>query len=248
MSEFERPSAASGTEPINFRVVASGSLDPTIALDFQQRIIEVLSGMDTLRFSLEISNDELPELTRTGERAEALSPAAQEWLDTDVESLLENSGASSHTKNCLSRNSLTSRRHLLLYGRQRLSDLRGFGVKSMSEVLDIVENNAFGIELLDKPGLDYAVTICKDASQVPGCIYMRTGWDTTTSLAGLAAMSPQEIVKRYIYTRPERKLDNGRWIEEPHSREERKAYRMKAEAFKERAMKLVSEFNRQKTS
>jgi len=256
MRESMETTASSGAEVVNFRIVASGALDPQEALAFQERVLATFHGGDSLQYTVVLGNGELPTDAVSGADSAEKKQELKEWLDADLRTILPDAGISTRTANCLLREGLKTRRHLFLYGKQNLNDIRNFGSQSMAETMRLIKNE-FGMELEDTPGLEYAATISDDISQLPACLYIDTnyrrgsldwGRDTISSLADLLQMPLDTIEDKFVSKRDTRVFVDGRYVENPYTPQEEAEHRERAQDYKNRAEELAARFTELKQS
>lgn len=197
MSELHIPQEGfNSLESIDFRVVASGSLDPSSAAELQRRVCEVFCGIDGLSFSVTVGHGEVSDR----QEIDDVNKEFKQWLDSDLTTSLQEAGVSTRTYNCIGREGIKTFRQALLYGESRISDIRNLGNKSMVEVRQIIENNPFGQTLQKYPSLKYAATICDDISQVPAFFAIDTYGAAYPfdSVGDVLAMPLDDIVKNYV--------------------------------------------------
>lgn len=249
MSEFSEPVSQSvDTEVVDFRVVASGSLNPRNAAELQRRVLEVFSAIDGLSYSVTLGQGEPtePEKEETYEDKEL-----RQWLDTNFLDVLKESRASKRTTNCVGYEKISTVRQALLYGRSRFMDIRNFGVKCMTEIDVALDNNSFGITFQENPSLEYAVTICTDLTQLPAYFAIKSDYlRSNTSIVDILNMPISDIAARYVSKRPvkEYNLHEKQYIENPYTAEEQQRYIDEAIEYKQQAEECGRKFDRIKAA
>jgi hypothetical protein len=89
------------------------------------------------------------------------------WLDTDVVSVWKSLGhEGNRLTNGLKRNKVNNRRDLLVLGKNRVNDFRGFGILAVREAKAIVASKEFDIPWLSDTTPEFVAGFCQNLGQV----------------------------------------------------------------------------------
>lgn len=107
---------------------------------------------------------------------EFIRPDLEVWLDKSIRELVDQAETSDNKigspagrtviHHTLARNGVWTVRNLLVFGKDRLGELRGIGEGLVDVAETITNNNPFGFALKSKPSTEEVRTLCQDLTKV----------------------------------------------------------------------------------
>ena len=158
---------------------------------------------------------------------EFIKPDLEAWLDKSIRELVDQAETSEdkigspigrkviyHT---LARNGVCTVRNLLVFGKDRIGELRGIGEGLVDVAEKITNNNPFGFALKAKPSTAEVRTLCQDLTKVTvGAVFKNHSHTifADLSLAEVIDETPEQLASTKIpeSTKAERSIFRASWI------------------------------------
>ena|GEM_PF-3767295 len=162
--------------------------DPATAEYIKDQVLERLQGLGGIAFTITVTGG------NTDQGLPSQEPL-QEWLNMDVVTAWRNAYPNEPTRAlALKRGGIYCLRDAFVMGRAGLLDVTGIGQQSMDKIISLMENNPFGIPILEDPTPEQVAEICTGIAQVP--LVKVSHWlryIRDTSLKDIMGMSEDQI-------------------------------------------------------